>query len=182
MSSDPEEFVGTEQKVIADPSRAQGHGGKRAVVERVVAPAPEPNGLRDELASPVPPKPGSHLKHAIERPRREYEAAQQETRDAHTELKFATDRLRETEIAEGDALALWYSLQPKVDPDTLLHDFAKQQTAMRAQNVRDGLPADGVRATSHGRSPVDIAASQRPRTSAQAPNPSLRSPIARRLV
>jgi hypothetical protein len=173
-SSDPEEFIGTEQKVIADPSRAQGHGGKRAVVERVVAPAPEPNGL----ASPVPPN--THPKHAIERPRREYEAAQQETRDAHTELKFATDGLREAEIAEGDALALWYSLQPKVDPDTLLHDYAKQQTEQRAQNVRDGLPADGVRATSHGRSPVDIAASQRPRTSPQAPNPSLRSPIARR--
>lgn len=179
IDSDPPEMIGRDSGVRADPPKS-----KRTAAPVVLSsPAVRPT-LAEELASPVPPvsKPGSHPKHAIARPRREWELAKQEVADAQAELRSANDAFREADIAESNALEHWLSLQPKVDPDQLLRDYAVNSTAQRAANVAAGLPPEGVRRRTHGNSPIDVVAANRPRTSPQASNSPLRSPIHRRSV
>lgn len=146
--TEPEEFTGTTHAIKADPK------GKRINIPHAVKP------LAEELATPAQPitKPGTHPKHAIARPRREHEAAQQETQAAQAELVAASRALVDAEAEENKALLHWLSLQPKPDTNALLHAYADQQAALRAENVKAGLPPEGVRTVSHGNSETDRAA------------------------
>jgi hypothetical protein len=173
--SDPEEFIGTDHSVKADPK-----GKSKPVARASVTPAPAPV---DPVVEVPQIKPGSHPKHAIERPRREWEAAAQEVQDAQEELRLSKLALVDAELVEADALTHWLELQPKIDPDKLLHDYANRGTALRAQNVAQGLPAEATQVPrpTNG-SPIDRLAANRSR---QAPNMisnPLRSPVQRRSV
>lgn len=167
---DAHEFLGRDQSVKAAPK------GKRTAPPPVAATVAAPVVEQEQT------KPGSHPKHAILKPRLEFEAAQAETIAALEEKQAATVGLVEAERAEDEALQHWQSLQPKANPDQLLRDYANSASAQRAANVAAGLPPEGVRPVTHGNSVMDVAASQRPRQSPQTASIPLRSPTARRVV
>lgn len=172
-SDDPIEHVGTSSKG----ERADPVPSKRKVAPPVAVIAP----LAEELAEPT--KPNTHKKFAVVRPAKEYEAAQQETRDAQAEQVLANRELADAEKDESRALGVWLSLQPKVSADDLLMDYAKNSVAQRAANVAAGLPPEGVRTPTHGNSLVDRAAANRQRQSPQmATAAPLRSPVPRRIA
>ncbi len=168
---DPPEFVGRDQTIMADPK-----SGKRT--------APPPVVAAKLVVEPVvtDKAPNTHPKFAIERPRREFEAAQAETIAALEEKRAATVGLVDAERAETEALNEWLALQPRVDPDQLLRDYATSALTERARQVSLGNPPEGVRTPTHGNSVMDIAASQRPRQSPQSASTPLRSRTARRVV
>jgi hypothetical protein len=159
---DPPEHVGRDASApLADPKPR-----KTVNTPRTELP------LRPSAASLVPATYGenSHSKVAIARPLREHEDSVAEVDAAMAEQRDAKLAMAEAERIEGEALAAWQALQPKISPDQLLRDYAKA----------------GIRATpmpsNVGRSQIDILASQRSRQSpAQASNP-LRSATPRRVV
>lgn len=177
--SDPIEYVGRNHSTKADPPK-----GKPIVkVNAATAPAVEikPVSLGTE-SNPVETKPNTHLKYAVARPKAEYEAAQAEVRDAQAELFAARLALTEAEIVEAEALHRWLIIQPKIDPDALLRDYANRAIAERAANVSAGLPPEGIRPPQHNRSAIDVAAANRQRPNPQIATAPLRSPVARRVV
>lgn len=170
--SDPVEFTGGDHAQRADhvPTR------KAAPVKPPV-PAPEPVVVADEVVEP-----NTHLKHAVLRPRLEFEAAAQEVLDAQAEDMLAKRLVVEAETAETDALTYFLSLQTKPDQDTLLRDAARRSLEERAENVKAGRPPGGLRTPTHGNSGLDRAAAQRGRQSPQMASSPLLSNVARRLV
>ncbi|WP_338830442.1 hypothetical protein [Bradyrhizobium sp. 27S5] len=72
-------------------------------------------------------------------------------------------------------------IMPGPSYDEINRQRLANEQAAKIARVEQGLPAVEPKKIV-ARSPVDVAAALRPRTSAQAPNQSLRSPIARRLV
>jgi len=156
--NEPEEFVGTDRKIPADPKSSP---------------------------APVVKKPGSHSKHAIKAPRLAWEAAVAETQAARTELIQATNAFRAAETAEGSAVAHWMSLN-RPEPDKVVREYLAREGAMREQNVKAGRDANyrgAAPATSPW--PIEQAALNRGRHAGgnkQTPGVPLRSNIARRNI
>jgi hypothetical protein len=147
MSNDPEEFIGSDRSVRAEPV---------------------PNK-----------KPGSHLKHAVLRPRREWEKCQAETIDARAELQAAAVALRSAEKSEGSALADWIKLNPAPSQLDVTREFLAGQQAERIKRVEAGLDPDAKAAPVISKSPLDQHALNRGKSAARSGVP-LRSNVVRR--
>lgn len=168
---DPQEFVGRDHTIKADPIKSNAS-------TPVAVPA-----LAAELARPEPKKPaGSHPKFAIERPRKNFEAAKLETEAARVAYRVATDEFKSAEKAEGVAVAEWITLNPPPDADTVYRAHVKRDLDARAARVAQGLPPVGPPKVPANRSRIDTLAAQRPRQTPQMPSAPLRSPVARRLA
>jgi hypothetical protein len=173
------EYIGRDRTVKAEPARA------RPVAPRAMA-APAPAPAPVIAAEPVkhvtvsePSHPGSHPKHAVLRPRRNWEAAQAETIDARAELVAATNALRIAEKAEGSALADWLKLNPAPSADAVYRAHVAGQQAERAARVAAGLPPDTRTAPVINKSPIDQFAMARGKAAARSGVP-LRSNVTRR--
>jgi hypothetical protein len=175
-----------DQEKKADP-----RGGPKKVAAVAAPLAPKPEGLREELAAPAPrvaiynpPAPGtSHAKHAILGPALRLDKAEANLTASQLELHAAKDHLRSCELIEADALSALIKVMPAPSQDEVFRELLAKEQAAKLARVSQGLPAVTPKVPTHGNSAVDIAAANRPRTSAQQPTGSpLRSPIARRLV
>lgn len=161
---DPPEFTGKEQKIKADPK------GKRAA-----------SGV-PPVAVYNPPKEGeSHPKHARLAPGQRLDAAEAGLNQSNAELQNATAHLRSCELAEADALEAFIKACPGPTYDEINHQRLVAEQAAKVERVSQGLPAVEPKKIA-ARSPIDIAAAQRPRTSPQMANSPLRSPTVRRTV
>jgi hypothetical protein len=173
-SDDPEEFVGRTQEKKADPK-----GDKRT----------KATPLAEELAHPgtpiavyTPPAEGaSHPKHAVLAPAQRLDAAEVALNRANLEEKLARDNLLACELAETEAEDAFVRVLPGPTFDEVNRDRLAKEQAVKLERVEQGLPAVEPKKIV-ARSPVDLAAAQRPRTSAQMANAPLRSPIVRRTV
>lgn len=179
---DPPEFIGATQETKADPK------GKRAPA-KVRALAPDVVG--QEMASPVPsvaiynpPAEGeAHPKIARLAPAQRLDAADAGLNLANAELQTATYHLRNCELIEAEAEAALVKEMPGPTQDQVYRDLLAKETAAKMERVSQGLTAVEPPKPSHGRSAVDIAAANRPRTNAQQPTGApLRSNVVRRVV
>lgn len=181
IHDDPPEFTGTEAKIAADPVK-----GKRA------APVASPvkAALAEELASPHPGTPKaiyekptgpSHPHHAIKSVAEHLDAAEVALNAAHIEERLARENLRVAEQAEVDALDTLTKLLPGPTYAGVNAERLAREQTLKLERVAKGLPAVPPKPVT-ARSPIDLAASQRPRTSPQAANVPLRSPVVRRVV
>jgi hypothetical protein len=171
--SDPEEFIGTSQQIKADAK------SRKTVAAPVVKP------LAEELASPAPPitKPGSHAKHAIARPKAEYERAVVGTEQARLEYNAASIAYKHAEKAEGEALAHWIALNPPPSADAVYRAHVQRETDEKLARVARGESAIAPKIATHGNSTIDRQAAQRPRQTPQMPSAMpLRSPVVRRNI
>jgi hypothetical protein len=183
--NDPEEFVGATQERKADPK------GKRAPVTDTDTRVSVAKVLAEELASPHPGTPiavytppaegANHPKHAILGPAQRLDAAEVALNRATLEEKLARDNLRARELAEAEAEDAFIKVLPGPTFDEVNRQRLADEQAAKIARVEQGLPAVEPKKIV-ARSPVDLAAAQRPRTSPQAANQPLRSPVARRLV
>jgi hypothetical protein len=165
--SDPEEFVGSDRSIPAAPK------GKRAV------PAP----AAPRVAVYTPPLPGaSHPKHAVLGPALRLDEAEQNLGRAQLELQNATTHLRSCELAESDALSAFVKIMPGPSFDQVNRERLAAEQAEKIRRVQAGESPIPPKVPTHGNSPMDIAAAQRPRTSAQTANAPLRSATVRRVV
>jgi hypothetical protein len=155
MSDDPIEYAGTDQTIKADP---------------VPAPAPD--------AAPVNK---SHPKIAKLRPKRELAKAQKELDDARLELRAATAALRSAEIAEGNAVADWITLNPTPSALEVNRERLAKENAARVQRVGEGLQAYVQHVQKVGNSPLDQFAAVRGRAAAHN-GVLLRSNVTRRTI
>lgn len=186
---DPPEFIGATQETKADPK------GKRAAPAPVKAvakvPALAPDVVGQEMAAPVPsvavynpPAEGeAHPKIAGLAPAQRLDAAEAGLNLANAELQAATYHLRNCELIEAEAEAALVKGMPGPTQDQVHRELLAKETAAKLDRVSQGLPAVEPPKPSHGRSAVDIAAANRPRTNAQQPTGApLRSNVVRRTV
>jgi hypothetical protein len=166
--SDPEEFIGSDRSIKADP--------------KPVKPKPdhaETRGVRvKQNGEPM----ASHPKHAIAGPAKEYAAAQQETEAARIEYQSAMFSFNSAEDAESAARDDWVQWNPPPTQDEVYRAHVARGQDQRAANVAAGLPPRGIKPVTHDKSPLGIAAANRPRQTPQMPSTPLRSPVARRWV
>jgi hypothetical protein len=162
--NDPEEFTGATATIKADPK-----GSKRA------APAPAPT-----VAVYVPPVDGeAHPKHARLGPAQRLDAAEAALTAAQLELSAAYQNLRNVEREETAAHAEFIRSFPAPTADEVNRKRLAAEMATKLQRVQNGESPNPSKPVT-ARSPIDLAASQRPRTSAQAPSNPLRSNVVRR--
>jgi hypothetical protein len=155
MSDDPIEYAGTDQTINADP---------------VPAPAPD--------AAPVNK---SHPKIAKLRPKRELEKAQNELADARLELQASTAALKAAEIAEGNAVADWITLNPPPTFDSVNRARLAKENAAKLERVSKGLPPQPPKVNTANKAPIDQFAAVRGRAAAHNGVP-LRSNVTRRTI
>jgi len=182
---DPPEFTGRNQTQRADPPK-----GKRAAPNHPGLTDQTSKQLAEEMASPVPPSVAvynppaegeAHPKIARLAPAQRLDEAEANLGATQLDLAEATAHLRNCEMIEADALAALISVMPGPTADEVFRDKLAKEQAAKLARVDQGLsPTEPKQITA--RSPVDIAAAQRPRQSAQQPSTALRSPVARRLV
>jgi hypothetical protein len=185
---DPPEFIGATQETKAEPK------GKRAappVKAAAKLPALAPDVVGHEMAAPVPsvaiyapPTKGeAHPKIARLAPAQRLNAAEAGLNLANAELQAATHHLRNCELIEAEAEAALVKEMPGPTQDQVHRELLAKETAAKLDRVSQGLPAVEPPKPSHGRSAVDIAAANRPRTNAQQPTGApLRSNVVRRTV
>jgi hypothetical protein len=147
--TDPEEYTGVNAGVKADPA----HG-----------------------ASTVSKKPGSHAKIAIQRPKREYAAAQDALAEARVELIAATSAALAATRAEGEAMATWVKLNPPPSYAEINGERLAKAHAERTERAAVGQPLEPAKVYQGNSSPLDIAAAARGRR----PSTPLRSTVVRR--
>jgi hypothetical protein len=159
---DPPEFTGRNHNQRADPKSS-----KRA--------APP-------VAVYNPPAEGeAHPKIARLAPAQRLDEAEANLGATQLELAEATAHLRNCELIEAEALSALVNVMPGPTAEEVYRDKLAKENAAKLARVDQGLsPTEPKQIMA--RSPVDIAAAQRPRTSAQAPNSPLRSPTVRRIV
>ena len=177
---DPPEFTGATEETKAEPK-----GSKPAPsLARAVS-------LAEQMASPPPsvavyspPADGeAHPKTARLAPAQRLDAAEAGLNLANSELQAATYHLRNCELIEAEAQAELIKELPGPTQDQVHRDLLAKETSTKLERISRGLPAVEPPKPSHGRSAVDIAAANRPRTNAQQPNGApLRSNVVRRIV
>lgn len=135
-----------------------------------------------ERPEPVKEK-TSHPKIAHKAPADALAKAEIEVTEAREELQAATHYLRRCELAEGAALAVWINLNRPPDFESVHRAMIAGERDAKLARIADGKSAAVEPAKpTHGKSPIDQAAKQRPRQSAQQPSTPLRSAVARRTV
>ena len=192
---DPPEFTGTTQETKADPVRKSSKAAAPVKAVPVKLPA-----LVEELAQPSasaadahpvpsvavynPPAEGeAHPKIARLAPAQRLDTAEADLNRANAELQAATHHLRNCELIEAEAEAALVKEMPGPTQDQVYRDLLAKETAAKLERIAQGLPAIEPPKPSHGRSAVDIAAANRPRTNAQQPTGApLRSNVVRRTV
>jgi hypothetical protein len=177
MIDDPEEFTGVEPKTKADPKSNKGKSAAPVKAVETVAHPGTPKAVYH------PPAEGeAHPQIARKSVAERLDAAEVALNLANLELTQATQNLRAAENAEADALdALTKALPPPSFDEVNRQRLAKIQADKMAR-VEAGETPVPAPVKSHGRSPIDVAAAQRPRTAAHAANTPLRSPVVRRSV
>jgi hypothetical protein len=168
-TNDPEEFIGTDRSVKADPK-------PNLTAERTI---PAPVYVKKAT--------GSHAKHAIKAPRLAYEAAVIETQSARVELQQAQDALRIASHAEGARVAEWVALNKPPDALSVTRAYLQREAEMRMANVANGRPVNdrGGPIVGSDPSPLGQAALNRGKHAggnAQKAGTPLRSNIARHVV
>ncbi|WMT75073.1 hypothetical protein [Bradyrhizobium sp. Ash2021] len=157
----PTEYVGRDQTMKADPK-----------------------GAPKRVAVYTPPAKGeAHPKIARLGPALRLDNAEADLTAAQLELNAAVNHLRSCELIEAAALTALIAVMPRPSQDEVYRAHIAKEQAAKMARVAQGLPAVEPPKPSHGRSAVDIAAAQRPRTSQAMPTgTTLRSPISRRIV
>jgi hypothetical protein len=160
---DPPEFTGTEPQVKADPKgNARLKTGTPAVYNRPAKGEAHPKIARKAVADRL-------------------NDAEQALNLAQLELQAAAANLRSCEAIEAAAESAFVRAMPAPSQDQVHREMLAKETASKLARVSRGLPAvEAPKITA--RSPVDIAAANRPRASAQQPTAPLRSTVARRIV
>ncbi|SIO24681.1 hypothetical protein SAMN05443247_03118 [Bradyrhizobium erythrophlei] len=171
FESDPPEFVGRDQTTKADPK------GKRATPAPVVVPVPSVAVYNPPLAGEAHPK--IARKSVAER----LDKAEANLTSANLELTASKAHLRSCELIEADALSAFIKACPAPpSADEIYRAHIKREQDAKLERVAKGLPPVEPKKIA-ARSPIDLAAAQRPRTSQAMPTGTpLRSPIARRIV
>jgi hypothetical protein len=164
MSNDPPEYIGRDTK--------QGKATPPVSSRRAAPVAHQPTV---PLVEPVK----SHPKIAHRAPLLAYEAAQIETVEARSELFAATNALRQSERAEGAALAEWCRLNPPPSADSVYRAHVAQSQERRAAAVARGDDPDApqVPVVENNSSPLDTFARLRGKQGKHSP---LRSNVVRR--
>jgi hypothetical protein len=187
--NDPEEFVGTDQVMKADPVNVHGASHDAPEPEMVSILLSEDTEIDGEMVKagvwvkvPAKPKSKAHPKFAKVAPAKRLDEAAAVLNSANAELLMARGALRVEEMAENDALIAFLATMPKVDQLELHKSTIVKDQAARQARVDAGLPINEPKKPTHGRSPVDQAAAQRPRATAQMASTPLRSNVARRVV
>ena len=166
-SDDPIEFIGSDRSTRADPPKSK------------AAPAPKVEAV-PKVAHYEPPKSGeAHPKIARKSVAARLDKAEAALHAANTELHAARAALQSAQMDEGDAERDLIALLPTISPDELLRQHARAQTQQRADRVAAGQSPEAKPTMTPGRSPLDLAAAQRAKTSSQAASTPLRSPVRR---
>lgn len=182
MAHDPDadlvEYIGSDKTVKAAPK------GKRTAPAVTLEPAKLQHEAAPSIAIYTPPEEGaSHPKIAREAAAERLDNAEAALNLASVELAASRAALRSAEMDEGDCLMAFLAVTSTgPTPDELLRQYAAQQLQQRADRVARGETPEAKAAPTHGYSPLDLAAAQRPRTSKQMANAPLQSSVVRRTV
>jgi hypothetical protein len=173
FNTDPEEFVGGDQSIPAAPKS-----------KTLVSPRSPPVAPAPRVAVYNPPAAGaSHPKHAVLGPALRLDEAEANLSAAQLEFRNATLALRSCELIEAEALTEFVKVMPGPTFDEVNRQRLAAEQAAKMARVQAGLSPTPPKVPTHGNSPIDIAAANRPRTSQAMPaGGPLRSNVVRRSV
>ena len=189
LDKDLVEFVGTDKSTKAD--------DKRKAAPRVAVPATgsvdpisgfaaAPVGASREAPTPVavyvPPATGqSQPKVSRKGAADRLDAAEANLSACQLEVSAARDALRTAEHLEAESHQCLIQLLPAPSAADVHRAMLESERDAKLQRVAEGQPAVAPKVITV-RSPIDLAAASRPRTSQQSPNAPLFSPVQRNVV
>jgi hypothetical protein len=142
---------------------------------------PPKGGAVPPIAVYNPPAKGeAHPKIARKSVAQRLDVAEAAVTAAQLELNASYNALRQAEREEAAAHGDLIRLLPAPSPEEVNRKRLAAEQAAKQKRADEGKSPVAKMAPSHGRSPVDIAAANRPRTSPQAASHPLRSPVSRR--
>ncbi len=136
------------------------------------------------MASPAtavytpPPKGAAHPKVPRKAAADRLNAAEANLTAASLEVSAAYNALRDAERIETAAHQVLIDAMPGPTADQVHRDMIAKEAERKLARIAEGKPAVEARPVT-ARSPLDLAAAQRPRTSAQGANAPLFSPVPR---
>ncbi len=172
IDDDIPEYVGADKTTRAEPPKS------RKGMPPVVDPSHVPSG-----AVYHPPVAGAaHPKAARKRVALALDVAEANLTAAQMEISASYNALQIAEREEAHALGELTRILPRPTAEEVHRAHLARETAAKVARVAQGLSPTAKPAPTNNKSPLDVAAANRPRAAAHLPSGSLRSAVARRIV